>query len=153
VKVAIGADHRGCGVAERIIERIEKAGHQVVRVGTIGPEASDYPDAAWGVGQAVRSGEVERGILACGSGIGMSIAANKIPGVRAALVHDELTGEMSRAHNNANVLCLSADLLGPKLIDKIVDIWMGTPFEGGRHERRVRKIAAIERGDPPQGVK
>ena len=92
------------------------------------------------------------GILVCGSGIGMCIAANKVKGVRAALVHDELTAEMSRGHNDANVLCLSADLLGQRLIEKIAEVWLGTAFQGGRHERRVRKIAAIENGQDPAKV-
>jgi len=95
---------------------------------------------------------VERGILICGSGIGMSIAANKVGGVRAALVHDEVSADMSRRHNNANVICLPADMLGPRIIDRIVKTWLDTPFEGGRHERRVQKIAAIERGDSPSSV-
>lgn len=149
MKIAIGADHRGCGAATRVTELLEKMGQEVVRAGTFSEEPSDYPDPAYEVAARVGAGEVDRGMLICGSGIGMSIAANKVRGVRAALVHDELSAEMSRAHNDANVLCLSADLLGPKLIDKIVDLWMKTPFEGGRHERRVKKIRAIEEGRAP----
>ncbi|RMD62319.1 MAG: RpiB/LacA/LacB family sugar-phosphate isomerase, partial [Planctomycetota bacterium] len=94
----------------------------------------------------------DRGVLICGSGIGMCIAANKVKGVRAALVSDELSAEMSRRHNDANVLCLAADLLGDRLIERIVEIWLATPFEGGRHARRVAKIAAIERGEDPRSV-
>lgn len=149
MKIAIGADHRGCEAAARIAERMEKAGHEVVRAGAFSETSSDYPDPAYQAARQVGAGEVERGMLICGSGIGMSIAANKVRGVRAALVHDELSAEMSRAHNDANVLCLSADLLGPRLIDKIVDLWMKTPFEGGRHQRRVDKIRAIEEGRSP----
>lgn len=149
MKISIGADHRGCDAATRIAERLEKAGHEVQRAAEFSPQSSDYPDPAYRVASQVGRGEVERGMLICGSGIGMSIAANKVRGVRAALVHDELSAEMSRAHNDANVLCLSADLLGPRLIDKIVDLWMNTPFEGGRHARRVGKIRAIEEGAAP----
>jgi ribose 5-phosphate isomerase B len=127
-------------------------GHEVAVVGNLTGETCDYPDPAYLVGGLVSRGEVDRGILLCGSGIGMSIAANKIKGVRAALVHDELTAEMSRSHNDANVICLSADLLGQRLIEKIVDIWLTTGFSGGRHERRVKKIAAIEEGRDPSGV-
>ena len=104
------------------------------------------------LGHAIASGQADRGILLCGSGIGMSIAANKVKGVRAALVHDELTAEMSRSHNDANVVCMSADLLGQKLIEKIVEIWLTTPFQGGRHERRVKKIHAIENGVDPASM-
>lgn len=149
MKIAIGADHRGCEAAGRIADRLAKAGHEVVRVGEFSETPSDYPDPAYGVATQVGRGETPFGMLVCGSGIGMSIAANKVRGVRAALVHDELTAEMARAHNDANVLCLSADLMGPRLIDKVVDIWMQTPFEGGRHERRVNKIRAIEEGRAP----
>jgi ribose 5-phosphate isomerase B len=94
----------------------------------------------------VSTGEVDRGILVCGSGIGMCIAANKIPGVRAAPCHDDLTAEMSRRHNDLNVLCLSADMLGERLIDRLVEVWLDTPFEGGRHSRRLEKITELERG-------
>jgi ribose 5-phosphate isomerase B len=149
MRIAIGADHRGCEAAARVSERMEKAGHEVIRAGTFSEAPSDYPDPAYEVAAKVGGGAVDRGMLICGSGIGMSIAANKVRGVRAALVHDELSAEMSRAHNDANVLCLSADLLGPRLIDKIVDLWMETPFEGGRHARRVNKIKAIEEGRAP----
>jgi len=149
MKIAIGADHRGCEAATRVAAHLKKAGHEIVQAGTFSEEPSDYPDPAYEVASKVGTGVVDRGMLICGSGIGMSIAANKVRGVRAALVHDELSAEMSRAHNDANVLCLSADLLGPRLIDKIVDLWMKTPFEGGRHERRVNKIKAIEEARAP----
>ena len=104
------------------------------------------------MGKAVAEGRADLGLLICGTGIGMSIAANKIPGVRAAVVHDELTAQISRSHNDANVLCLSADLLGHRLIEQIVETWIKTPFEGGRHARRVHKIEAIERGEDPTTV-
>lgn len=149
MKLALSADHRGVSATRQLADRLRSQNHEVAMVGTLTGETCDYPDAAYGVGELVRKGEVERGILLCGSGIGMCIAANKIKGVRAALVHDELTAEMSRSHNDANVLCLSADLLGQRLIEKIVDIWLGTQFLGGRHDRRVKKIAAIEEGKAP----
>ena len=152
MKLALGADHRGIDVAERIADRLRKEGHDVrCHVPeTIG--ACDYPDYAWAVGHAVASGEAELGILICGSGVGMCIAANKINGVRAAPVHDEITAEISRAHVNANVVCLSADLLGMRLMEKIIDLWLKTDFAGGRHERRVRKINAIETQHNPAAI-
>jgi ribose 5-phosphate isomerase B len=152
MRLAIGADHRGVGATRQVADRLRSQGHTVTILGNLSGETCDYPDAAWLVGTAVAKGEADRGILLCGSGIGMSIAANKIKGVRAALVHDELTAEMSRSHNDANVLCMSADLLGQRLIEKIVDIWLGTNFQGGRHERRVKKIHCIESGKEPSSV-
>lgn len=149
MKLAISADHRGVGATRQLADRLRSQGHEVQLVGQLSGETCDYPDAAHAVGKAVAGGDVQMGVLLCGSGIGMCIAANKVKGVRAALVHDELTAEMSRSHNDANVLCLSADLLGQRLIEKIVDIWMATPFQGGRHDRRVKKIAAIEDGKDP----
>ena len=109
-------------------------------------DSVDYPDFAFEVSRAVSEGRVQRGILICGTGIGMCIAANKVPGVRAAPCHDSITAEMSRRHNDANVLCLSADLLGEELIERMVRIWLETPFEGGRHARRVEKIMKYEAG-------
>jgi ribose 5-phosphate isomerase B len=145
MRIAIGSDHRGCAARTKIIELLKRLGHEVTDVGADGPEAVDYPDIAAVAAGQVGSGAVERGILICGSGIGMSIAANKVPGVRAALCHDDLTAEMSRRHNDANMLCLSGDLLGERLIDRMVEIWLSTPFEEGRHARRVEKITALER--------
>ena len=113
-------------------------------MGTFTPEAVDYPDVASLVAPLVSQGQVDRGILVCGTGLGMCIAANKFSGVRAALCHDDLTAEMSRRHNDTNVLCLSADLLGERLIDRMIELWLSTPFEGGRHARRVEKITDLE---------
>lgn len=149
MKLAIGADHRGVGATRQLADRLRSQGHTVSLLGNLSGETCDYPDPAFAVGSAVARGDADMGILLCGSGIGMSIAANKIKGVRAALVHDELTAEMSRGHNDANIICMSADLLGQRLIEKIVDIWLATPFQGGRHDRRVKKIAAIEEGRDP----
>jgi len=149
MKLAIGGDHRGAAAVRLLAERLRADGHEVAVHGNLTGETSDYPDAAFQVATAVASGESQRGILVCGTGIGTSIAANKVPGIRAAVVHDELTAEMSRSHNDANCICLSADLLGQRLIEKIVDIWLATPFLGGRHERRIRKIAEIEKAHDP----
>jgi ribose 5-phosphate isomerase B len=151
MKIAIGSDHRGFDVKRRLIPLLQKLGHEVSDVGSEGRESVDYPDFAFQVAQAVSEGRVDRGILVCGSGIGMCIAANKVKGVRAAPCHDSITAEMSRRHNDANVLCLSADLLGEELIERMVRIWLETEFEGGRHARRVEKITRIEQGQKPTG--
>jgi len=144
MKIAIGADHRGFPVRARIIDLLHRLGHDVEDLGTYTGEAVDYPDVAARVARMVSHGEAERGILICGTGLGMCISANKFPGVRAAPCHDDLTAEMSRRHNDANVLCLSADLLGERLVDHMVELWLNTSFEGGRHARRVGKICEIE---------
>ncbi|HEY2828268.1 MAG TPA: ribose 5-phosphate isomerase B [Pirellulales bacterium] len=149
MKIAIGCDHRGFGVKTKLVEVVTKLGHEVTDVGSFGDDSCDYPDLAADVGRKVSTGEVDRGILVCGSGIGMCIAANKIPGVRAAPCHDDLTAEMSRRHNDLNVLCLSADMLGERLIDRLVEVWLNTPFEGGRHSRRLEKITELERSQKP----
>ncbi|MBX3321586.1 MAG: ribose 5-phosphate isomerase B [Phycisphaeraceae bacterium] len=152
MKIVIGSDHRGHSTTTHLATMLETRGLEVEVLGSCGDQPCDYPEGAWNVGQAIRSGRADLGILICGTGIGMGIAANKIPGVRAAVVHDELTAQLSRSHNNANVLCLSADLLGERLIEKIVDVWLKTEFEGGRHARRVGKIAMIEEGKDPASV-
>jgi ribose 5-phosphate isomerase B len=149
MRIAIGSDHRGYMVKCKVIELLHRLQHEVVDIGPDNSESIDYPDIAFDVGRRVAANEVERGILICGSGIGMCIAANKIPGVRAAPCHDDLTAEMSRRHNDLNVICLSADMLGARLIDRMVEIWLETPFEGGRHARRVEKITQIEQGRAP----
>ena len=144
MKIAIGSDHRGFEVKRRIVALLGQLGHEVLDVGPEGKDSVDYPDFAFRVAQAVGTGQAQRGVLICGTGIGMCIAANKVPGVRAAPCHDSITAEMSRRHNDANVLCLSADLLGEELIDRMVKIWLETDFEGGRHARRVEKIVRFE---------
>ncbi len=144
MRVAIGSDHRGVHVKAKIVELLGRLGHQAEDVGTGSEESCDYPDVAAIVGRKVSEGAADRGILICGTGIGMCIAANKFRGVRAAPCHDDLTAELSRRHNDLNVLCLSADLLGEKLIDRMVEIWLATPFEAGRHARRIEKIAQLE---------
>ena len=144
MKVALSSDHRGYHGKEQIKAYLTSAGHEVIDFGCDGPASCDYPDMALGGAPSVASGGGDRGILLCGTGIGMSITANKVRGVRAALCHDELTAEMSRRHNNANVLCLPADLVGDELMRRVVDVWLRTDYEGGRHDRRLQKIADFE---------
>jgi ribose 5-phosphate isomerase B len=152
MRIAIGCDHRGVDAVRSLQPHLRSKGHQVLVLGECSGTSCDYPDSAWLVGQALVGGAADVGILICGSGIGMCMTANKIPGIRAALVSDELTAHLSRAHNNANVICLAGDLVGTNLIHRIVDAWIGTPFEGGRHERRIRKIEMIERGASPIAI-
>jgi len=150
MKIAIAADHRGHSVKERIVVLLNEQGHQVMDMGTNSSRSCDYPDIAYPAAKAVADGAVECAVLICGSGIGMDICANKVSGVRAALCHDELTAQMSRRHNRANVLCLASDVLGEELMRRIVLSWLSTEFEpGGRHERRVSKIMLIEQGKDP----
>ncbi len=145
MRIAVGSDHRGVELRAKLIEYLRRLGQEVVDVGTHDTALEvDYPDIAAEVARKVASTEVDRGILVCGTGVGMCIAANKIPGVRAAPCHDDVTAELSRRHNDLNVLCLSGDLIGEKLADRLVEIWLNTPFEGGRHARRNQKIDAIE---------
>jgi len=144
MRIAIGTDHRGFSIRPKVLELVQRLGHEVVEVGEFLPEGVDFPDIAFDVARKVSRGEVDRGILICGTGLGMCIAANKIAGVRAAPCHDDITAELSRRHNDANILCLSADLLGERLIDRMIEIWLNTPFEGGRHARRIDKITAQE---------
>jgi ribose 5-phosphate isomerase B len=144
MKIALGADHRGFPIRARVVELLRRLEHEVEDVGTFSCDAVDYPDVAAKVARMISRGEADRGILICGTGLGMCISANKFPGVRAAPCHDVLTAEMSRRHNDANILCLSADLLGEHLVDQMVELWLKTPFEGGRHARRVGKICEIE---------
>ncbi len=152
MRIAMSADHRGAQASKMLAEKLRRDGHEVQLVGESSGSAVDYPEPAYLVGKTVADGRADLGLLICGTGIGMSIAANKVKGVRAAVVHDELTAEISRSHNDANVLCLSADLLGQRLIESIVEAWIKTPFEGGRHARRVSKIKAIEDGKDPSGI-
>lgn len=145
MRFAIGSDHRGYHLKEQIIAMLRAKGHEVDDEGATGSESVDYPDFAALVAKKVSQGLVERGVLICGTGIGMAICANKFPGVRAAPCSDEVTAEISRRHNNLNVLCLSADMLSPRTVERMVDVWVSTPFEGGRHERRVEKIHLLEK--------
>jgi len=144
MRIAVGTDHRGFAIRSKVTELLKGLGHEVDDVGTFSEEAVDYPDVAKLVAEKVGAGEAERGILVCGTGLGMCVAANKFSGVRAAPCHNDLTAEMSRRHNDTNVLCLSADLLGERLIDRMIELWLSPPFEGGRHARRVEKIRKLE---------
>ncbi len=148
MRIAIGSDHRGVSVKLRLAERLALEGHDVEDVGPHEFDHVDYPDFAAAVAWRVSHRHSDRGILVCGSGIGMCIAANKVPGVRAATCHDELTAEMSRRHNDVNVLCISADMLGDLTINRMVDVWINTNFDGGRHTKRLEKIRRIEEGRP-----
>jgi ribose 5-phosphate isomerase B len=143
--VALGADHAGVELKEALKAWLIDHGHQVVDLGAHSAESVDYPDYAAAVAQAVADGKAERGVLVCGTGIGMSISANKMPGVRAALCADLYTARMSREHNDANVLCLGGRLTGREMAVDILRMWLGAEFAGGRHERRVGKIAELER--------
>jgi ribose 5-phosphate isomerase B len=142
--IAIGSDHRGYAMKNSILQSLREQGHDCQDLGCFSSDSVDYPDIAQAVGAAVAAGRAERGILICGSGIGMAIAANKVPGVRAAPCHDSLSARMTREHNDANVLCLGAEYIGPMLAHDIVKAFLGARFEGGRHARRVEKIAALE---------
>ena len=144
MKLSIAADHRGFQVKERMKSFLAELGHETKDFGTDSAEPCDYPDCAYPAAKAVAEGETERGILFCGSGIGMSLVANKVRGVRAALCHDEVTADLARRHNNANILCLPADQLGEKQMMQIIRIFLDAPFDGGRHLRRIEKLAKIE---------
>ena len=145
MKISIGSDHRGVALKASIVDWLQSQGHDVADCGAHSTDSCDYPDIAHAVARSVAARQTSRGILICGSGIGMSIAANKTPQIRAALCHDGQAAEMSRRHNDANVLCLSAERLDdqPSLVSEIISIWMDTEFEGGRHQRRVDKIPEI----------
>lgn len=142
--VAIGADHGGFELKEQLKAHLRDWGYQVLDLGTDSAQAVDYPDFAEAVGKAVTSGEAWLGIVLDSAGIGSSIAANKVPGVRAALCYDRATARNSREHNDANVLTLGAKLVAPEAAREIVAVWLSTPFAGGRHQRRVDKIRSIE---------
>lgn len=145
MRIAVGSDHRGVRLRRQLVEFLKTRGQEVFDLGTYSAEDCDYPDIAAQVAGMVSRKEVDRGILICGTGLGMCIVANKFPGVRAAPCHDDLTAELSRRNNDLNVLCLSGDVLGERLADRLVDIWLTVPFEGGRHARRNEKIAELER--------
>ena len=144
MKIALGSDHAGYSLKEEIKKYLDLKEIPFIDFGTFKIDSSDYPEFAYKVGNAIASVECDRGILICGTGIGMSITANKVRGIRASLCHDELTAEMARRHNDANVLCMPADLLGEEVVERVVEVWLSTPFDGGRHERRVNKISEFE---------
>ncbi len=140
MKIAIGSDHAGFALKERVRAHVEAAGHEVADFGTFSGEPVDYPDFAAKVARAVVQSEAERGIIICGTGLGVSMTANRFRGVRAAPCTGLLAAEMARRHNDANVLCLGGRLIAGELAGRIVDVFLSTEFEGGRHARRVAKI-------------
>jgi ribose 5-phosphate isomerase B len=150
MKIAVGSDHRGFEAKQLIKAVVSELGHDCIDFGTCDNNPVDYPDFAYAVATAVSRKEADRGILVCATGLGMSIAANKIKRIRAALCHDELSAQISRDHNDANILCVSGDQIGQVLLRKMVEVWLSTKFSGGRHQRRVKKIAAIEEGRDPR---
>ena len=153
MKIAVGSDHRGFEAKQQIKAIATELGHECIDVGASDNNPVDYPDPAYLAAMAVSKKQADRAILVCATGIGMSIAANKIKKIRAALCHDELSAQISRDHNDSNVLCLSGDQVGEVLLRKMVEVWLNTEFSGGRHERRVRKIQAIEEARDPREVK
>ena len=152
MKIAVANDHRGTNAIEQVKAIIAELNHECVDFSIANEQPVDYPDMAYLAAKAVSDKKADRAILVCGTGIGMSITANKVKGVRAALCYDELNAKISRNHNDANVLCLSGDLLGTTMLRKIVETWLTTDFSGGRHQRRVNKIVAVEEGRDPRDV-
>lgn len=144
MRIGIGNDHSALELKAEIIEFLKEKGHEVVDFGTDSSESCDYPNYGEAVGRAVVAKEVDCGILICGTGLGISLAANKVKGVRAAVCSEPFTAKMSRAHNNCNVLAFGARVVGAELAKMIVDVWLNTEFEGGRHQRRVDMIMEIE---------
>jgi len=143
--IVIGSDHGGVGLKDFIVAKLRARNVEVEDVGTHGGDSVDYPDYGRRVAERVANGAAERGILLCTSGIGMSMVANKYPGVRAALVHEPKGAQMSREHNDANVLVLGGGVVEQSMAEKILDVWLETPFAGGRHQRRVDKITQVEK--------
>lgn len=148
MKLIVGSDHGGFKAKEFLVRILRKDGHTVADVGTFNEESTDYPDYAGLVGRAVAGGKADRGFLICGTGIGMCIAANKIKGVRAAVVWSKETAALAAEHNGANVLCLGGRVLSQANIKAFAEIWLRTSFGGGRHLRRLKKIAALDRLAP-----
>ncbi|MGV3760547.1 MAG: ribose 5-phosphate isomerase B [Actinomycetota bacterium] len=144
MKIAIGSDHAGYDLKVHLVAELQRLGHEVLDLGTHSTDSVDYPPICAAVGRAVVNGEAERGIVLGGSGQGEQIAANKVDGVRAALCNDLFTARLSREHNDANVLSMGGRIVAPGLASEILELWLATPFEGGRHERRVAQIAEIE---------
>ena len=149
MRISIGSDHRGVDVKSKLIDALVAIGHEVDDQGTHGDQSVDYPDFASAVCEHVASGKADRGILICGTGIGMAIAANKYRGIRAANCYDEVMADICRRHNNVNVLCLPGDLIGERPVNDLVKVWLDTEFEAGRHQRRLDKIEQIENRQRP----
>jgi ribose 5-phosphate isomerase B len=145
MKIAIGADHGGYELKKAVLKSLRELGHDFEDFGCKSPESVDYPDFAEKVARGVSEGAFDRGILICGTGIGMSISANKFPHVRAALCHNLFTARLSREHNNANILAMGERVIGTGIAIEMIKVWLETAFEGGRHERRVDKMNAFDR--------
>lgn len=145
MKIAIASDHGGLDYKNKIKKHLITKGYDIIDEGTNSNESCDYPDYAKKVGSLVVSGQVERGILVCGTGIGMSIAANKIKGIRAALCSDTFSAHATREHNDSNILCLGQRVIGESLALDIVDTWLNAEFQGGRHQNRIDKISELEK--------
>lgn len=146
MKIAIGNDHAAVALKNEIAQHLRDLGHEVVNFGTDTNDSVDYPVYGFKVANAVASGECELGVAICGTGIGISMAANKVKGIRCALCSDPLSAEMTRRHNDANMLAMGAGMVGPNLAERIVEVFLNTDFEGGRHARRVGEITAMEEG-------
>lgn len=149
MRIAVGSDHAGFELKRKVTPLLEAAGHEVLDVGTDSDESTDYPRYAAAAAKLVGEGEAERAVLVCGSGVGVSIVANKVEGIRAVNAHDPEEAEMSRRHNDANVLALAGRRLADGDAAAIVERFLDTEFEGGRHQRRVGQISAVERGEQP----
>jgi ribose 5-phosphate isomerase B len=147
MRIAIAADHNGRALKHRLVERLTKQGHDVDDRGTHGDETVDYPPLCADVARQITNGSADRGIVVGGSGSGEHIACNKIRGIRAGLGHERFTTEISRAHNDANVLVIGAKVVTPELAEELTDLWLTTAFKGGRHQQRLDQIAALERGE------
>ena len=150
MKIAIGNDHGGVELKQHLVGYLKQKGFEVVNFGSDVTESTDYPIYAERVSKAVVSGECEKGILICGTGIGISISANKIHGVRCALCSEPVSAQLARQHNDANIVAMGARTIGPVMAEGIVDVFLNTEFQGGRHQRRVDKIMALDRGESVQ---
>jgi ribose 5-phosphate isomerase B len=148
MRIAVGADHAGYALKAALVDYLVGQGYDVQDFGTFSEEAVDYPDFAEKVALAVARGEADRGLLVCGTGQGMTITANKVPGVRAALAHDVVSARLARQHNDANVLAMGGRLIAVPLAQEVLATFLATKFEGGRHQRRLEKIQAVERESP-----
>ena len=144
MKLAIGNDHTALAIKDEVVEHLRDRGVELVDVGTNSPESFDYAISGYRVGRLVADGEVDGGVLICGTGVGISLAANKVDGVRACVCSEPYSAELSKRHNNSNVICFGARVIGPEMAKCIVDAWMDAEFEGGRHARRVGQIMEIQ---------
>ncbi|MCY4069474.1 MAG: ribose 5-phosphate isomerase B [Acidimicrobiaceae bacterium] len=149
MRIAVGSDHAGYRLKQALAEHLRRSGHEVNDCGTRSDQRVDYPDFGAAVGRAVASGRADLGLCVCGSGNGIAMAANKVPGVRAAVAHDAISARLARAHNDANVLCVGERLIGEEVAREALDAWLGAAFEGGRHAARVAKLSAL---DDPDGT-